>query len=655
MKEEYRLPYGAEEIAERLGKVDDIPTKVSQLENDAEYLTKQDIPDLETIRAGAQKGATALQEHQDISHLATKQEVKDELKKKADTDGSYPLMSVGYSADLLGRGESVPAEFSFRASGGKSIKDGTAWIKRLKGNSVVWNQLWDSNNLFSRECSFTLNNGVYTITPQDEKLYLVLYCPINKPVGHHMLISYDIQVVSDKDFVQETYLGYFASPTQWFNGGYGLSINSLKTRTHREEILELDTDKNAVHIGCPYTKHTADGVYTVLDSSDRIYIYNPRVIDLTLMFGEGNEPTTIEEFYSRCPIGIDMNAYNEGEVIHMTAEGIKSVGDNAWDEEWEIGGINYNSGLDVAVTSKCRNRGFVKVLPNEEYYLSVPSISELSSVVVICYDENKQFVNHIGGGSANARFTIPSDCHYIRFTWVGTTYNNDIMITLVHSGWKQDTDAGYQPYWEDNLMFDQRIKDEFPDGMKKWDKVYNKDGKGYIVKGTGVADMGDMAWSLYGSGFSSESLEHLAKAPTTPGSPSPITCGKYSTKNAGHSTSWADTDKVCYMSYDGRGVVHVNDSAYTDAASFKAAIAGVPLYYELAEPTIIEYDEPFNLDYKVADFGTEQAIGNSPSAPISADIIYQFNAVDMIREHEIEINELKNLIAEMQTKLNSLS
>lgn len=39
---------------------------------------KQDaISDLDAIREGAALGATALQEHQDISHLATKEEVSD--------------------------------------------------------------------------------------------------------------------------------------------------------------------------------------------------------------------------------------------------------------------------------------------------------------------------------------------------------------------------------------------------------------------------------------------------------------------------------------------------------------------------------------------------------------------------------------------------
>lgn len=39
--------------------------------------SKQDvIPDLDAIRSGSEKGATALQEHQDISHLAEKSEVE---------------------------------------------------------------------------------------------------------------------------------------------------------------------------------------------------------------------------------------------------------------------------------------------------------------------------------------------------------------------------------------------------------------------------------------------------------------------------------------------------------------------------------------------------------------------------------------------------
>ena len=71
-------------------------------------------------------------------------------KRKANKDGVYPDLIAG---DLVGRGESVPAEITFRASGGKSIKDGKAYIKRIKGNSVVWNNMADTRHL-SNEWSY---------------------------------------------------------------------------------------------------------------------------------------------------------------------------------------------------------------------------------------------------------------------------------------------------------------------------------------------------------------------------------------------------------------------------------------------------------------------------------------------------------------------
>ena len=75
-------------------------------------------------------------------------------------EGYHPNSTVGMSDNLVGRGESVPAEFSFRASGGKSIKDGTARIKRLKGNSVVWNQKARKYYLNQSASELRLDDGI---------------------------------------------------------------------------------------------------------------------------------------------------------------------------------------------------------------------------------------------------------------------------------------------------------------------------------------------------------------------------------------------------------------------------------------------------------------------------------------------------------------
>ena len=53
----------------------------------------------------------------------------------------------------------------------------------------------------------------------------------------------------------------------------------------------------------------------------------------------------------------------------------------------------------------------------------------------------------------------------------------------------------------------------------------------------------------------------------------------------------------------------------------------------MREPIEVVFDEPINLDYVVSDFGSEEALSEVGSwSVLSADIIYQFNAVDSIRD-----------------------
>ena len=366
-------------------------------------------------------------------------------------------------------------------------------------------------------------------------------------------------------------------------------------------------------------------------------IQNTRLIDLTLKFGAGNEPTTIEEYYARKPIVTDEYAYNEGEVIHMTADGIKSIGDNAWDEEWK-----YNGSFVEGVNP-------VRVLPNAEYHVSSPDY-----VVISVYDKNDTLLaTH---ERKNNAFTTPTNASYLRLrlsSSYGTTYNNDIMISLVHSGWKQDTDAKYQPYWADTLLIDQRIKDAFPEGLQKWDKIFNRDGKGYIVKGTGkVDDLGALSW---GTGFNGIMSDFLVGRviPTSQHGYAPIICPTFATLY-----SDVQYSRGVRLIYGGAGYAYNDLLVFTDpslsADSLIASLQGVPLYYGLATPEVIEYDEPFNLDYRVADFGTEEVISDQPSAPIAAEIQYNFNANDTIRTNRIAIRDMHREIAELRAMISAM-
>ena len=566
-------------------------------------------------------------------------------KKKASIDGTYPNLVSG---DLAGRGESVPAEFGFRASGGKSIKDGRAYIKRIKGNSVVWNQKAEK-----------------TYIDQDRVLHNIDIIPQN----------HKFALIRSKAFG-----GCYYMPSD------GVIDYALTDGEYAKIFVQ---------------SHVADAEYSrIYSTAESGYI---QLIDLTQLFQAGNEPTTIEEYEARKPIVADEYAYNEGQVIHCNTESIKSVGDNAvsWDydfvtdnngkpsdaknyEEGKIyvgcsnsGYVNpsciktyehYGNGIKVASSNGYGVGVFVKVLPNAQYYAGF-NMNGNGGVYVTWYDAEKRLISHepIANGASvtsteNTKYALILLIPY--YEGVNEIVVTDFLFSLVHSGWKQDTDAGYQPYWQDTLPLPV-IRKYFPDGMKKagsaHDEIrFNKtSGKWEYSKGKiKSVDLGTLKFTLSSTGI--YYCELLASAMKDAKYGFNLLCARYTT-HRGELAPAALPDKSL-MLYNGATypLLGINDTAYTDAASFKAMLQEKPvkLYYESNDWEWVELDaedQNFRDYYNVADFGTEQSQSSVPSAPFSADIIYQFNAVDMIREHEIEINELQSIIATMQAQLASLT
>ena len=223
-------------------------------------------------------------------------------------------------------------------------------------------------------------------------------------------------------------------------------------------------------------------------------------------------------------------------------------------------------------------------------------------------------------------------------------------MNLSHSGYRN---GEYQPYMQFIRNLDNRIKEAFPNGLRSADNahdvVYNKNGKGYIEQRVGSIDMGNLYWTYdYASmQFYSEIVPQLRNESAMN---IDVICGRYSIDYRG-------TDLLpsahCRGYYEQR--IYIIDPSYPDASSLKTSLQGVMLNYPLAEPEVIEYDEPFNLDYEVWDFGTEQMLSSRPSAPIKAKIAYGFNAVDSVRMAQLEIAELKTQIAQMQILMASLT
>ena len=102
-------------------------------------------------------------------------------------------------------------------------------------------------------------------------------------------------------------------------------------------------------------------------------------------------------------------------------------------------------------------------------------------------------------------------------------------------------------------------------------------------------------------------------------------------------------------------IITIRDDGYTDVASFQAAMSGVLLYYELAEPIEVDLPEPLNMTYEAWDFGTEELVAKGATTPLNADIVYQFNAVDRIRENTTKNEELEAKIAALEETIKQLT
>ncbi len=244
-----------------------------------------------------------------------------------------------------------------------------------------------------------------------------------------------------------------------------------------------------------------------------------KVTDLTQMFGAGNEPTTVEEFYAKKPIGVDENAYNEGEIIDGNYVGIKATN------------------VDNNTSSTCDLSWLKIYFPN----------------------------GMRSAGSAR-----------------------------------------------DEIRFNSTTQ--------KWEAVQKVD----------VVDLGSFSWSYI------EAYGFYVPAPSN------MVVGNLNYLIEKTYTRYANPDRITWISLDNaitngfnaigtswvRNIV-IKDSVFTDASTFKSAMSGIMLYYELAEPVVTEIAY-LDTSFKAFEGGTEMLLTDSASTPITAEIAYDYDAIQKI-------------------------
>ena len=633
-----------DEIISLNDDIDNLTDKV----DDLEYIldSKQDvISDLSTIRSNAEKGVIAF----------------DELDNKANTTGYYEGLEVGLADNLIGRDIATDREFAFSPSGGegKSIQDGTARITNIYGSSLVWNQL--INNIVSNDLGTT---GWYIRQGSDKAVISgnKITITFTSGVSDFPVLSQRLSLKSNRKYYIK--ITYEVPKLDQYNRSLQVSLDSAYSASGDYEVI---TELN----GYNNTKSTVSTICNGLDEKPYLII-RPRnytndvgetmsceveVIDITKMFGSGNEPTTVEEFNARCPQNVSLE-YNEGTIINNNTTAIKTTGFNAWDEEWELGGIGIKSGSIFSNSERIRSKNYCKCLPNTEYYVQSPTEAAIN---ILWYDNNKNFIVYNYCNRTRNIISPTNACYFKINTYAdyGTTYNNDICINLSHTGYRNGEYKPYEsftrqlPTVEGGLKSAGSVCDEikYNQTTRKWE---------YIQR-VGQVDLGELEWQfLEGTATSNNrfiSLSGLSNVKSPAYSEQPnVLCAKYNRISPYRFYEVLSADLGVGIGQNSTKVILLDKQYNDDVVALKASLQGVILYYELAEPIITELDyDRGDIEYNVWDFGTEEAIQEVPSTLFKSSIKYGFNAVDTIRWNEIEIENLKDKIKNINNNSESAS
>lgn len=523
------------------------------------------------------------------------------IETKAEIDGYYEEMTVGDAEQLVATQYVEDATpYLFRTTGGSADVGNREYVDKIVGGTIAWNQL---NNETS---DVTLEIGV-------KRTHSIVTNAL-RIIGHKYLQSFEL---TDTDNPNNRIIGT-PLKNKYGNGKYSGVVNATETWNlgyfYLEQSAEAGTKTTICNFQC----------------FDLTQMFGPTIADYIYSLEQANEGAGVDFFRKLFPK--DYYEYNAGELLSVSGVSAhETVGFNAWDEEWEVGGINSSTGLNQTNTSQIRSKNYTPIVPNMQYYFCVgepgPTGRNFQSRF---YDADKNYIGIGGTLLYNAVFTPPSDARYVRFAMeagYGTTYKNDICINL---SWSGTRNGEYEPYEQHSYPLDSSLALRGIPKLSASNELYY-DGDTYESDGTvtrryGVVDLGTLDWNLVSStnNYFRVSFTNGAAAQSST-VPANIICTKYTTVGSSYVVS---VDKSIGRG-SGTNYLMVRDDAYATAADFKAAMSGVYLVYELATPTT-EEAEPYQQVQICNDWGTEEYISES-IVPVGHETRFPANLRDKLQ------------------------
>ena len=462
-------------------------------------------------------------------------------------------------------------------------------VKNVGGRSIVWNQLTNVTDIVDETFDFYYSEVLFSG---------------NRPKwtkGHKYLFELYVESSIEPFTIS---IGYSDKESVAYNRD-GASFSEA---SGGRKLLLFTPYDSAIDSGYQYI-----GLRPVRYDTQRhctISIKNVMIFDLTTMFGTGNEPATVEEFEAMFPN--DYYQYNAGEIVSAGVTEVVEQGKNLFDYTDNIyyganvskveNGVIYTKGLTTTVLN-------VPTIVGNKYTLSFKIKSnaanqgglrwslQIGKNTSYAHDSSliKSEVGYVANTEYQAVATFVATTDFVSLcTIVGMVY--DVQLE------NGDTATNYSPFYQTAYQIPEAIRNlpgyGWSAGTAK--NYVDYENKKYVQCVSSV-DLGTLNWgfnttSSVGNHFYALAdhlnFKYLGAFGSTIYN---ALCSKYRTVARNRH---AFVDKT--LAIDGVTVVsqiQVKDTAYTDATTFKQAMSGVILYYELATPIVTDISTMIDDDF----------------------------------------------------------
>ena len=561
----------------------------------------------------------------------------------ANKDGYYSTLTAGSAENLVG--QTVDSEaYLIRPTGGaeNEVANGVASVLGMEGNSCVWNQLVENGDFTSastfgaRICLLSLANNIATLTKNIKAVYFGqgLYPQYVLDKTHKYYASIETRLPLNTTETTAAF-GFRASdglPGDNVEFGSITSQSDNFTRICGVGSPKSDTDKITLY----------GAASSPIDS--QIQCRNFYMVDLTLL-GIDNLTTVAQvEAWLAQHVGTKpYYAYNAGEILSAQTLGIKTYGQNLLNPTTKQAKLIPYTWVENGTTYS--NQYTIKNVPSGATATFTPDNTGVAETV----DISSGTLDITSYGSGVLELSAATANTYVCIKWNGTK-DDDVV-----------------PYEDHTYDFDVRKvygkvsgAGEYvqchPEGMDKLGTKYDYLSAPNTIDRLFKVNLGNLTWTYVLSNnrhiFYTNDLSSTIRKPTSDSQAATWVLMSKSYRFVPQNASWVNQDAcVLYtasaISGTQRGTLMIVDNSYTDAASFKASLAGYFFVYELATPityTDLIYrdngvDRPLAdvlMNIEVNNWSIEEQLmtpyedGNPTSIPATIKTQYGMDAVEAI-------------------------